>query len=99
MPVWLSAVVWPGAGQIYAGRRSKGYVLIALSTLLGLVFAVVAALSVLRHLPGDLMLLDLERIFPTLWRAATADAGRLTLAAVPLFAVWLYAVLDAWREA
>ena len=99
MPVWLSALVWPGAGQLYAGRRRKGYALIALSTLLGLAFAVVTALSILRHLPGDLTLLDPARIVPTMWCAAAADARRLALAAVPLVAVWLYAVLDAWREA
>lgn len=98
MPVWLSAVVWPGAGQVYAGRKSKGYVLIALSTLFGVGFAVAAALSALRGLPADLTLLDPERVIPALWRAVAADARTLLSAAVPLAAVWLYAVVDAWRE-
>jgi len=97
MPVWLSALVWPGAGQVYAGRRVKGIVLIALSGLLTLVFSVVAAFCILQASSGA-MLLDPEELRAAFGRLLSEDAGTLALAASPLVVVWLYAVFDAWRD-
>lgn len=98
MPVWLSALVWPGAGQVYAGRRAKGIVLIVLSGLLTLVFSVVAALCILQASPPGAVLLDPADLRLTLLRLVAEDAGTLALAASPLVVVWLYAVIDAWRD-
>jgi hypothetical protein len=98
--VWLSALVWPGAGQVYAGRRRKGIALIVLSGLLTLVFSVVAAICILQASPpGSAALLDPAEVRLALRRLAAEDTGTLLLAACPLAVVWLYAVLDAWREA
>lgn len=99
LPVWLSLLVWPGAGQLYRGRRLKGLALIVASTLFGLLFAVLAALAVLRALPADPALFDPVNFLLALRRALLQAAPVLALAALPLAAVWLYAVVDAWREA
>lgn len=99
LPVWLSLLVWPGAGQIYRGRRLKGLALIAASTLFGLLFAVLAGLAVLRAIPADPALLDPGNFLLALRRALLQAAPALALAALPLAAVWLYAVVDAWIEA
>ena len=98
MPVWLSALVWPGTGQVYAGRRGKGIALIVLSALLTLVFSVVAALSILQASPPGSALLDPDEVRLALRRLAKEDTGTLLLAACPLAVVWLYAVLDAWHD-
>jgi hypothetical protein len=99
VPLWLSALVWPGAGQVYAGKRGKGIALIVLSGLLTLVFSVVAAICILQASPpGSATLLDPGEVRLALHRLAVEDTGTLLLAASPLAVVWLYAVLDAWRE-
>jgi hypothetical protein len=98
IPVGLSLLVWPGAGQLYRGRRAKGMVLILAASLLGLAFAMSIAVVVLRALPADATLLDPGRVVRTLRRALVGNAGTLALAALPLAAVWTYAVVDAWRE-
>src|SRR5262245_46486381 len=97
MPVWLSAPGWPGAGQLYAGRRAKGIVLVALSGVLTLVFSVVAALCILQASSGAL-LLDPDALHAAMGRLFAEDLGTLALAAAPLLVVWLYAVVDAWRD-
>jgi hypothetical protein len=98
LPFWLSLVVWPGAGQLYRGRRAKGLALIVASTLLALAFAVRVALGVLRALPVDQVLPDPRAFAAALQRAFLADAGPLALAALGLLAVWTCAAVDAWRE-
>jgi hypothetical protein len=99
VPVWLSALVWPGAGQVYGGRRRRGIALIVLSSLLALTFSLVAAVCVLKVLPVDpAEWLDPGRIHLALRRVAADDTGTLWLAVAPLVAVWLYAIVDAWRD-
>lgn len=99
MPVWLSALVWPGAGQVYSGRRRKGIALIVLSTLLTLGFAVVAAVCIVHALPDDpTAFLDPERVGLALRSVIEDDVRTILLAACPIVVVWLYAIVDAWRE-
>jgi TM2 domain-containing membrane protein YozV len=98
LPVWLSLLVWPGAGQLYRGERVKGLALIAASTVFGLLFAVLAGLAVLRALPPD-PLVDPLALLGSLARGLLGQARALALAALPVVAVWLYAVVDAWRDA
>ena len=98
LPVWLSLLVWPGAGQMYRGQRVKGLLLIALSSLSGLGFAVLSGLAVLRALPADPALLDPRRLLSALRAALSGEACALAATALPLAAVWLYAVVDAWRD-
>jgi TM2 domain-containing membrane protein YozV len=97
LPVWLSLVVWPGAGQMYQGQRVKGLALVAASTVFGLAFAVLAGLVVLRALPADLALLDPLTFLASLRRAVLGQLPMILAAALPLAAVWVYAVVDAWR--
>jgi hypothetical protein len=99
MPVWLSALVWPGAGQVYSGRRRKGIALIVLSSLLTLGFSAVAAVCIVHALPDDpTAFLDPERVALALRRVVEDDIGTLLLAACPIVVVWLYAIVDARRD-
>jgi TM2 domain-containing membrane protein YozV len=98
LPFWLSLLVWPGAGQLYRGERIKGLALIVASTLFGLVFAVLCGIAVLRALPAD-PLLDPLALLGSLARGLLRQARTLAFAALPVVAVWLYAVVDAWRDA
>jgi hypothetical protein len=97
LPVWLSLLVWPGAGQMYQGRRLKGAALVAGSTLFGLAFAVLAGLVVLRALPADLALLDPLTLLRAMRRVLLGELPALVAVALPLAAIWVYAVVDAWR--
>lgn len=74
--------------------------LIVLSALLTLVFSVVAALCILQASPpgGSTALLDPEEVRLAMGRLAAEDTGTMMLAACPLVVVWLYAILDAWRD-
>lgn len=97
LPVWLSLLVWPGAGQLYLGRRLKGLALVAASSLCGLVLAVRAAFGVLRALPGPGAPLDAGSLARML-HLLRGEAPMLVVTALPLLGVWIYAVVDAWRE-
>jgi hypothetical protein len=97
LPVWLSLLVWPGAGQLYQGRRAKGLALVTLSGLLGLAFALLAGLVVLRALPADVALLDPLTLLAALRRSVLDQLHRLAAVGLPLAAVWAYAAVDAWR--
>jgi TM2 domain-containing membrane protein YozV len=97
LPFWLSLLVWPGAGQLYRGQRLKGLALVAASTLFGLVFVVLCGIAVLRALPAEPLVHPLA-LFAALVRGLLSEALTLALAALPVVAVWLYAVVDAWRE-
>lgn len=92
--VLLSALVWPGAGQVYAGRRVKGAVLMALSG--GAVAAVLfqAGAAALRALPASGVLDPAEA--HAIAEAIVAREGR-SIGVFSLVAVgaWIYSIADA----
>jgi hypothetical protein len=86
--VVLSALVWPGAGQMYNGERVKGLCLIGASGLLAVALAVTLGLFVAN---GMVTGFDPETVRIVVPRA-------LGLGGV-LVLVWAAAVVDAWRGA
>ena len=94
----LSALVFPGAGQLAYGQRARGLAFafgsgVALLALLRRLFS-----EVLRSLPPDPSLLDLAEIF----RLAHEIQGRVVASLSGWFALlaalWLASVWDALRK-
>lgn len=89
----LSALVFPGLGQIYKGRKLKGGILLLLVNFL--------LLSILVIVLQGLSRIDIPAAIPDV--AASARIAKQLLTGNPafnwvsgaLFCVWLYAVLDA----
>lgn len=95
----LSALAFPGAGQIYNGDRAKGAALIA-----GTLGAVAALFWIVGSALWPLVLDDTVPLAPfdiaqtlALASAIQASHGRALLAVhVWLGVLWLVSVLDAW---
>lgn len=98
-PVLLSALVWPGAGQVYAGSRIRGGLLIFLT--LGLAIEMVRRVLslVLATQPAATAAFDPMEAWNRasgIMAASRAELFPLTLA---LIAVWCVGIVDAWRPA
>lgn len=95
-PVLLSALVWPGAGQIYNREYRKGALLIVLALAVLIVFCYGMGMEVVQALPEDPSGLDLGEIH-ALASAIAQKSGTLFLVEnAVLVAIWLYAVADAY---
>jgi len=84
--VLLSALVWPGAGQMYKGERVKGLCLIGVSGLLAVALAVTLALFLANGIVAGF---DPDVVKTVVPRAVGLVGG--------LVLVWIVAVADAWR--
>ncbi|MGA7827200.1 MAG: hypothetical protein WCA04_06045 [Geobacteraceae bacterium] len=89
----LSALVLPGVGQIYRGRTVKGGILIALVSIVLLIFVVVAVMAA-----QDI--LQVVRVSGTVDATALVESLRGRLPAFlwlggALLCVWTYGVVDA----
>jgi len=89
----LSALVLPGVGQLYRGRTVKGGILVALVTIILLIFIFLVALAA-----QDV--LHVVRVTGTVDAVALAERLQDRMPAVLwlagiLFCVWLYGIVDA----
>jgi diadenosine tetraphosphate (Ap4A) HIT family hydrolase len=95
----LSALVWPGAGQI-KNRRYVKAALLSLATmavLVQLVAGVVAdATALLLDAPAPA---GLGEIWDIALEVQRRNAGSLSWLTLALVAIWAIAVADAWRDA
>lgn len=94
-PVFLSALVWPGAGQLYNREARKGALLIAISFLVVLALCIVIGLDLARALTADFSAFEAEPAGVT-WQALAQDARLLLGIGVLVIAVWAYGVVDAY---
>ncbi len=98
--VLLSALVFPGAGQIYLKRYRRGLIMIALALLASvmmLVKAVAAALETVSALPQTGRAIDPQAV-ADLVAASTGDLLAGSRALLVLLAVcWVISVGDAYR--
>jgi hypothetical protein len=90
VPPLLSALVWPGAGQIRNRDYVKGVSLIALTLFLIVALAIQLALSLVASVA------DPSRIDISAWVAQALKTRAALSAGAMLLVVWLYAVVDAF---
>jgi Mn2+/Fe2+ NRAMP family transporter len=99
--VLLSALVLPGAGQLYLNQFTRGIALIALSLVcLGVIVsrAIGQASAVLTNLELDGGTSDASQISSLVNQASNgSDSSAVTLASLVLAAGWLAGIVDAYR--
>lgn len=95
----LSGLVCPGAGQLQNRDWAKGLVLIGLTLAAFGWLGWRTTMDVLRLLPPDPALFDPLLAFRLAHEVQQRNAGSFTLLTLLLGALWLYAVVDAWRGA
>jgi hypothetical protein len=94
--VSLSALVWPGAGQVYNRDLKKGFALIALTAGCALVMVVVISRAVIASLPAEMEVLD-PFVVQDITRQALLRAGfALNATTFVMTAAWVASVVDAW---
>jgi TM2 domain-containing membrane protein YozV len=95
----LSALLWPGAGQIYNRDFKKGMALTVLTVLLGASLVVGVGRDVLQSLPQNPSLFDLtqiRQIKDVLLKANPRLYGTYSLL---LTLTWVFSVIDAFLSA
>jgi TM2 domain-containing membrane protein YozV len=94
----LSALVLPGLGQLYLGRKVSGVILIALINLILLMalFVVLRGLSpvIAAQISGGTLQITSTEIIKALDGASTFGKGVLA----SFVAVWLFAVVDILKQ-
>jgi len=96
----LSALAFPGVGQIHLGRYGRGIAIVVLT--LGAIgifvgVAVVQALSVLETLQHQHGTIDLQTITQEASRAVSPSSSAAVLLCVTfLIAIWLFSIIDAY---
>jgi hypothetical protein len=95
--VLLSALVWPGAGQLYNREVVKGLAFIVVSAAAAVVLTAQVTAILVQGLSTDLSAMTLEETFALSARLRGSQA--LWASAAVLLAVWLGAVADAYRSA
>lgn len=88
----LSALIFPGAGQIYNGDRLKGYLLIALGLVLCLLIVLKAAMPFISYYQA----LFLESSPQPVRLNFTEHIPALLVLLGVLAAVWIYGMVDAY---
>lgn len=92
----LSGLVFPGAGQIYLGRRRRGWVLIASVILIFAYDVIYVTVHAYREIAAAQVkgaVIDITAIQKSV--AASADAAT-TAGLTLLVLIWLAAILDAY---
>jgi TM2 domain-containing membrane protein YozV len=93
--VMLSALIFPGAGQVYNGDRLKGYLLIALGSILSLFIILKVAIPFVNYYQA--IFLDNPQKAPGL--SFTEEVPGILLFLGVLAAVWIYSIIDAYWSA
>jgi hypothetical protein len=92
----LSALVWPGAGQLYNREFKKGAALIGLTILVAVVVIIATAAEVTRQLPADLGDLDADLVRTLPAQVLAARTGPLLGSSLVLLVAWGYGIIDAY---
>ena len=97
-PILLSALVVPGAGQIYNKEKGKGVVLMALFFLVILGFMMTLSVSLAALLPPDLTVSP-EQVRGLVEGIMEEKSEFITTFWYLTLAIWGYGVLDAYLGA
>jgi hypothetical protein len=95
----LSALLWPGAGQIYNGEKTKGALLAAAMLALTVWLLAGAERAVRARLPEDLTFLTFSGAGGILLDALRANLAAFIAINAAATVVWGYSVADAYFAA
>ena len=99
----LSALVFPGAGQISAGHNRRGWIIIAATiTVMSLLIrgALQKAQQIIEQMQKSGVVMDMESISKAAAQASGfSDNLFLNILLISLIIIWLFSVLDAYRLA
>lgn len=95
-PVLLSALVIPGAGQLYNKEKAKGWVLMLLTAAVTLSFFFGLTAAVARVLPATPSILSTEEIKAIVTRVMTEHETFVSSFGWLTTGIWVYSVLDAY---
>jgi diadenosine tetraphosphate (Ap4A) HIT family hydrolase len=96
-PVLLSALVWPGLGQLVKGEWAKGLAIVAGTLVAFGALAVRVWEEAMRRLPTDPAGFDLVQVFDMATSIRQDNAAFFTGVTAALVGLWAIAVADAWR--
>jgi hypothetical protein len=96
LPIFLSAFIVPGAGQLYNRDFRRGAVLIGLTLLYILTFAIGIGSEALRQLPPDMAAWDPETVRRVSENLRNSSSSFLNTFNWLMTITWVYAVLDAY---
>jgi TM2 domain-containing membrane protein YozV len=94
--VCLSALLWPGAGQIYNKDRVKGVVLIVAAGVAGLAFTFAISAAIVDLARTDPAVLETSGPFALAQRMLNGRGGLLRTSTVALMVLWVVSVVDAY---
>ncbi|MBU1231851.1 MAG: hypothetical protein KKD01_19430 [Proteobacteria bacterium] len=99
--ILLSALIFPGAGQIILTRYGRGALFFVLSFISGL-FCIIAivrqAVLLLQQLVAQGEVVTIPKIMSTTVEVSTTGSTLFLKASfLVFFCCWLFAVVDAWR--
>ncbi len=97
-PILLSALVVPGAGQIYNKEKVKGVVLMILFLLVIFGFMITLSVSLAALLPPD-MAVSPEQVRDLVEGIVEERSGFITTFWYLTLAIWGYGILDAYLGA
>lgn len=95
--VVLSALVWPGAGQLTQKRYGPGLALVAATLALVVALLVRVARETLDRIPTDPSALDPLLAFGLAAEIQRANAGFFAWITAGLVLLWVVGIADAWR--
>ncbi|MGQ0644768.1 MAG: hypothetical protein ACT4O3_04680 [Elusimicrobiota bacterium] len=95
----LSALLWPGAGQIYNGEKTKGGLMAAAMLALTIWLLAGAERAIRVRLPSDLAELTFSGSLAILLDALRANLTAFIAINLAATALWAYAVADAYFAA
>lgn len=99
IPVLLSALVLPGAGQMFNREKIKGGVLMVLFLALSVALCVLVVLGVLPHIPRDGSTMSFLEVQALGTRVMVEKGRSIEATWWAMITVWVYGILDAFLGA
>lgn len=96
----MSALVFPGTGQVALGRRGRGYAIIAVS-LAGMVVIVASVMEYVRAVVEHILIQGGGMSVSAITRAATrsistSESLLLNILVWAMIVLWAFSIIDAW---
>jgi hypothetical protein len=96
IPVLLSALVWPGTGQLYNRDFKKGFTLISLTLLFGATLFIKVGSLIVHRLPTDASTLDAAALHAITESALRENPAFMSTFNFLVLATWFFSIVDAY---